>query len=123
MWLRTTVAFVVAPAIGALAASLVLAAVGAMWSAYLFILFSTVVVSYAITVVVGVPWFLVWPRLPTSIWGFALAGVFVACVAAVLMMFFLPPLIALSSVLAGAAAGAAFGVIMLPTSNNRWRGP
>jgi hypothetical protein len=120
MWVRTTVAFVVAPAIGALAASLVAAAV---WSIYFGFFVSTLVVAYSVTLVVGVPWFLIWPRLPTSVLGYALAGAFVSCLAAVLMVFFLPPLFPLLSILTGVIAGTTFGLIILPTSNNRWRGP
>jgi len=120
MWMRTTVAFVVAPAIGALGASVIAAT---MWGFYFGFFFSTLVVAYFVAVVIGIPWFLVWPRLPTSIFGYALAGAAVAGAAAVLMVFILPLTLAFLSILVGALAGLTFGVIVMPTSNNRSRGP
>jgi hypothetical protein len=120
MWMRTTIAFLVAPAIGACAASLVMAT---LLPIYLGFFLSTLMVAYSVTLVVGVPWFLIWPWRPTSILGYAVAGGFVACLAAVLIVLFLPPLLPLLCVLTGVVAGGAFGLIMLPTSNQRLERP
>ena len=122
MWMRPTVAFVVAPAVGALAVSLVAVR---LWSFYFIgFFFSALITAYAVALVVGVPAFLIsraW--LPTSVTLYAIAGAVVASVAAVPMAFIFPLSLALLSIAAGAIAGVAFAFILMPTSNNRWRGP
>jgi hypothetical protein len=121
MWMRATVAFTVAPAIGALGASLFAAAI---WSIYVGFFVSALMVAYGVALLVGVPAFLFsrsW--LPLSIWAYALAGALVATVSAVPMVFFFPISLAVLSILTGAIAGVTFGLIVMPTSNNRWRGP
>ena len=118
---RVTVAFVVAPGIGALGASLIAAM---LWRIYIGFFVSTLMVAYAVAVLVAVPAFLLsrsW--LPISTWAYGLAGALIAAVAAVPMAFFLPLSLGFLSVLAGAVAGISFGLIVTPTSNNRWRGP
>jgi hypothetical protein len=117
---RVTVAFIVAPAIGAACGILVLAMVS---RTHIGLLISPLMVASAVTVLFVVPAFLLSrARLPIPTWAYAFAGILVAAIAAVPMTFFLPLSLTLLSILAGAAAGLTFGLIMLPTSNNRWSG-
>jgi hypothetical protein len=121
MWRRITVAFIVAPAIGVLAVSLLAAVV---WRAAIGFFISAFIIAYATALLLGVPAFLLsrsW--LPKSIWVYALAGAVVAAVVAVPMAFVFPHLLAFLSIFTGVVAGITFGLIVLPTSNNRWRGP
>jgi|HubBroStandDraft_4_1064222.scaffolds.fasta_scaffold477924_1 hypothetical protein len=131
MWMRVAVAFVAAPAIGALVASLVATTIWSfyygttIWSLYFVLLFATLVAAYVVAFVLGVPWFLVWPWCPKSVWGYALAGAIVAVVPALflILFFYLSSVFFIFGILAGALTGLTFGVIVMPTSNNRWRGP
>ena len=118
---RAIVALLVAPAIGALGASLVAAAI---WSIDLGYFISALIVAYAVTLLVGVPaflFFLSW--LPTSIWTYALAGALIGAFVAVPTVFLFSLPLTFLSVLAGAITGVMYRLIAMPTSNNRWRGP
>jgi hypothetical protein len=118
---RIAVAFVVAPAIGAAIAALVATKFGFI---YLGFFASALMAAYAVAALVGIPAFLFsrsWLR--RSIWAYALAGAAVAAVAAVPMVFFVPLALAFLTILTGVVSGFTFGLIVMPTSNNRWRGP
>ena len=122
MWRRVTVAFIVAPGIGVLGVSLLVTV--PIWSPGTGFFVLELMVAYAVALLFGVPAFLLsrsW--LSRSLWAYALAGAVVAATAAVPLAFVFPPPLAFLSILTGALAGTTFGLIVLPTSNNRWRGP
>jgi hypothetical protein len=91
--------------------------------------FSMLPLAYGVTVVVGVPAFLLtrsWARRSQALWWYAIAGFVVACFVAVPLFFVAgAPARNLSVLMAvcGVTAGLAFGLILRPKSNNRWRGP
>jgi hypothetical protein len=122
MWRRAAVAFLVSPAVGAAVAWGVATILWRQASLGFFI--ATATVAYIIALMVGVPAFLLsrsWMR--RAIWAYTLTGAVVAAIPVIPIAYFLTPSAVFLSILTGVVAGATFGVITMPTSNNRWRGP
>ena len=121
--IRTLTAFAVAPAVGAFVVFLCLLVLTHSQFEIGFLV-SMLSIAYPLTLIVGVPVFLLtrsWAII--SVWMYVLLGALVACFAAVPLAFGFPASLALSALAAGAVAGLAFGLIVRPKSNNRWRGP
>ena len=122
--LRTALAFALAPALGVLAASLVLALI-TLRSVDTGLAASLLPIAYLIAGVIGIPAFLLsraW--LPIPLWSYATVGLIAACFVSIpIMAFFDAFAWGLIGLFAGAASGVAFGMILGTKSNNRWRGP
>ena len=121
--IRTALAFTLSPALGVLAASVVLALI-TQRSVQIGFAASLLPIAYLVAVVIGVPGFLLsraW--LPVPIWAYATAGLIAACLISIpIMAFFGAFAWGLIGLFAGAASGLAFGLILGTKSNNRWRG-
>ena len=122
--LRTALAFALSPALGVVAASLVLALI-TQHAVEIGFAASLLPIAYLVAGVIGVPAFLLsraW--LPVPIWAYATAGLIAACFVSIpIMAFFGAVVWGLLGLFAGAASGLAFGLILGTESNNRWRGP
>ena len=126
-WVRAVTAFLVAPAVGIVTTWLI---AFCLWAMPFGFAFSLVALAYGVTLVIGVPAFLLarwWNFGLTALWWYAVAGFLVACVATVpyWLLAAMPSTRILIAMLAvsGITAGLAFGLIWRPKSNNRWRGP
>jgi hypothetical protein len=125
-WVRSAIAFLIAPAVGVLTAWLIAFCI---WAMPIGFAFSMAPLAYGVTVVVGVPAFLLsrsWKPQSRALWWYPIAGFVVACFVSVPLFFVtISPARDLSVLMAicGITAGLAFGLILGPKSNNRWRGP
>ena len=121
---RTALAFAISPALGVLAASLVLALI-TQRSVQIGFAASLLPIAYLVAAVIGIPAFLLsraW--LPLPVQAYATVGLIAACFVSIpIMVWFRAYAWGLLALFAGAVSGLAFGLILGTESNNRWRGP